>query len=176
MDLINQQILMYQQMDQMGLSRTFRGQQMQTELARSIGALQQQLARMLAAERLAASQELTARRLGYTTGNTKAAAENRAERDARRARQAARLPPGTPGSTQHGPPASAAGSNATMSPATPSPGPAGPQMPPGMTSTMFGPMIGGMTTTPTPPSDPYLEALYRGEITPEEYRLLVGEG
>lgn len=50
-------------------------------------------------------------------------------------------------------------------------GRAGPQLPPGFTPTPFGPMIGQFSRNM---SDPYLQALYDGSITPDEYRRLTG--
>ena len=44
---------------------------------------------------------------------------------------------------------------------------AGPQMPPFMSTTPFGPILGATTQM-----TPELLALYNGEITPGEYRLL----
>lgn len=43
---------------------------------------------------------------------------------------------------------------------------------PGMTGTQFGPMLGKFSPTSAGQPDPYAQALYNGEITPEQYRRL----
>lgn len=43
---------------------------------------------------------------------------------------------------------------------------------PGMTGTQFGPMLGKFSPTSAGQPDPYVQALYNGEITPEQYRRL----
>jgi hypothetical protein len=118
MHRINEHMAVYQMLErQSGGNWRFRN--MLDAQRQIIASLQLQLQRMLNQERLAESRELTARRMGYTTGVPAAAAENRARRDASRPRQNANQPTS----------------------------PMGPNMPPGMTPTPFGPMIGGMTQT-----------------------------
>jgi len=59
----------------------------------------------------------------------------------------------------------------TTAPAT-APAPEMTRITPGMTGTQFGPMLGKFSPTSAGQPDPYVQALYNGEITPEQYRRL----
>jgi hypothetical protein len=65
-----------------------------------------------------------------------------------------------------------AGYGTTAPTPAPSSAPEMTRIAPGMTGTQFGPMLGKFSPTSAGQPDPYAQALYNGEITPEQYRRL----
>jgi hypothetical protein len=158
MDRINEEMAVYQMLERQS-GGDWRSEAMLKAKRESIASLQLQLQRMLNKDRLAESRELRMRREGLDPESKARAAIGREKLRKYRTQQAA---PADPADQPPMPYSERAGGEYS-----PAPQVAGPQMPPFMSTTPFGPML-GKTTQMTPE----LLALYNGEITPEEYQLL----